>query len=825
MFAFRRICFGFWVSLLSGVTLVGSARVSRAGDSLVAAESRSGNPSPMQALREARLAVHAEIQRILQSARPANPDPPSSRPAPENVERSESGKTRLGLLRSIDSVYFHHESLIELKDRLEGDLKTVASQQAKFDEFGVEEPKPYSFRYYESLRDQQDNETVRAAAIKADANSAKQLLETARRELERAVAHRRGAIAVGQEPEHWDPAAPLDAHGPRDLTSLLEAAPAESLAVILARAKLSLAETDVDVQKSRLEVCKNRQKLIQDQIDRVKTDVKFSAADRDAELERLTALESELDSQRSLAETRFHELEADDSDSGDKPSGVGAGIGVGSLEPADRSGESEVWRAAREIYNAHILLVEQQREQIASMRRLWKHRHEFAAGGVAPQTAKQWLAETDEFIDELADWSKSWDHRLGVLGQTATLPARRGAAPPNEESAKWSQYRQTSFQQLRAAHDAARREVARAERSFGRFHDELKAMVAKTASPKGLLGAIHGAWDWEVLHDEKESITFGKLVVLLLYVFGGLLLASLASRLVGMGLLRRLRWHHGRASAFKSILFYGLFLFFGVVAFRALRIPLGAFAFLGGAAAIAIGFGSQDIMNNFMSGIILLTEQPIRVGDVILLEEIEGMVTYIGLRSTRLLTEANHEMIVPNSALLADAVTNLTLTDQFVRHVVTIDVDRNRSVAASKLRMLQLVFSHPMVIKSPQPVVLLTEVDCYALRFQVNFWLEHRSLVRCSQVRSEILEMITAEFPCLDGDSPPAPASEPATRDSAASLDHQLDRDSHDVPDDMNDHEPTPKIHVPSILPNAALTKSIRQMSRAVLKKELKQLR
>ena len=91
--------------------------------------------------------------------------------------------------------------------------------------------------------------------------------------------------------------------------------------------------------------------------------------------------------------------------------------------------------------------------------------------------------------------------------------------------------------------------------------------------------------------------------------------------------------HRGRIDAIHSIFFYTLCFLFGVAAFRVLDVPLAAFAFLGGAAAIAIGFGSQDIMNNFMSGIILLAEQPIRVGDVVTLDGVTGVVMHIGLRA------------------------------------------------------------------------------------------------------------------------------------------------------------------------------------------------
>ena len=146
------------------------------------------------------------------------------------------------------------------------------------------------------------------------------------------------------------------------------------------------------------------------------------------------------------------------------------------------------------------------------------------------------------------------------------------------------------------------------------------------------------------------------------------------------------------------MMFYALCIVFGVVSFELLQVPMTAFAFVGGAVAIAVGFGGQDIMNNFMSGLILLAEQPIRVGDVVELDGVQGLVSHIGLRSTRLQTQANHELIVPNHSLLDSSVTNLTLSDNFVQTFVTIGVERDVDVQKAKWDMLEIAF-----LASPDP--------------------------------------------------------------------------------------------------------------------------
>ena len=93
------------------------------------------------------------------------------------------------------------------------------------------------------------------------------------------------------------------------------------------------------------------------------------------------------------------------------------------------------------------------------------------------------------------------------------------------------------------------------------------------------------------------------------------------------------------------------------------HVPLTVFAFMGGAIAIGVGFGSQTLANNFISGLILLVERTIRVGDLVNVDGIDAKVEHIGTRSTRVKTRENFEMLIPNSKFLENSVTNWTLSD------------------------------------------------------------------------------------------------------------------------------------------------------------------
>src|SRR5690606_18317118 len=107
---------------------------------------------------------------------------------------------------------------------------------------------------------------------------------------------------------------------------------------------------------------------------------------------------------------------------------------------------------------------------------------------------------------------------------------------------------------------------------------------------------------------------------------------------------------------------------------RMANVPLTVFTVVGGALAIGVGFGSQNIINNFVSGLILLLERPIRAGDFIEIGGTIGTVEKIGARSTLLLTPSNMHLIVPNSFFLEKEVLNWTLSDNVVRTEITLGV-------------------------------------------------------------------------------------------------------------------------------------------------------
>ena len=180
-------------------------------------------------------------------------------------------------------------------------------------------------------------------------------------------------------------------------------------------------------------------------------------------------------------------------------------------------------------------------------------------------------------------------------------------------------------------------------------------------------------------------------------------------------------------------------------------IPLHIFAFFGGVLAIAAGFGSQKILSNFLSGVILLLEGSIRVGDMVQVDETQGTINSIGLRHTQLTTFTNVDILIPNAKFLEENVINWTLRSDIIRSDIAIGVYFNAPVDTVVEILVQVAVDHPKILKEPEPEAFIEHINCDRgyLRFNVYYWLRMRSprdrLVVESELRMEMINRLSAQ--------------------------------------------------------------------------------
>lgn len=177
-----------------------------------------------------------------------------------------------------------------------------------------------------------------------------------------------------------------------------------------------------------------------------------------------------------------------------------------------------------------------------------------------------------------------------------------------------------------------------------------------------------------------------------------------------------------------------------------LSIPLTAFAFVSGAIAIGVGFGAQNIINNFISGWILMWERPIRIGDFLEVGNAKGVVETINTRSTRIRRNDGVHMLIPNSQLLENTVTNWTLIDGNARSSVSVGVAYGSDVILVKKLIQQVLDDHDAILVNPKSSVLFDDFADSSLVFNAIFWVCAESETMLRKVRSDIRFSIYAVF-------------------------------------------------------------------------------
>lgn len=163
-----------------------------------------------------------------------------------------------------------------------------------------------------------------------------------------------------------------------------------------------------------------------------------------------------------------------------------------------------------------------------------------------------------------------------------------------------------------------------------------------------------------------------------------------------------------------------------------------------GALSIGIGFGLQSVVSNFVSGLILLAERPIRVGDIIAVKGEEGRVRRIHVRATEIETVDRASVIIPNSELITQVVKNRTHTDTFARGSVAVGVSYDSDVAKVRDVLLEIAKTHPHVMQTPAPTVFLTGFGESAINFELG-WVV-RNLGDGAGIKSEICFSILDRF-------------------------------------------------------------------------------
>lgn len=236
-------------------------------------------------------------------------------------------------------------------------------------------------------------------------------------------------------------------------------------------------------------------------------------------------------------------------------------------------------------------------------------------------------------------------------------------------------------------------------------------------------------WNLSLFTLGKTDITLFTLVKLAISAFLLWFIAGRFSRWTLGRLLSRTRMQEGQRLAIAGLVHYAVLVFGAVVILQNAGIELTAFAIVGSALGVGVGFGLQNIISNFISGLIVLLERPIEIGDRIEVAGVEGVVREIGARRTTVVTPDNVAILVPNQSFITSNVTNYLYLKQPVRLRVPVPVAPGQDVQRIETLLLEAARQAPL-LADPAPEVAIVALAAATVSVELWVWYDGRKFAR-----------------------------------------------------------------------------------------------
>jgi small-conductance mechanosensitive channel len=251
------------------------------------------------------------------------------------------------------------------------------------------------------------------------------------------------------------------------------------------------------------------------------------------------------------------------------------------------------------------------------------------------------------------------------------------------------------------------------------------------------------AYDWLARFFTRErtlgslDFTWGKVFIFFFVIWVSVVFSKFIRIFLEEEVLDRMGMSKGLPNTISLLVRYTLIAGGVIAAISAAGLRMTNLTIILGAMSVGIGFGLQNIFNNLVSGLILLLERPIKIGDTIEVGSLIGVVKHIGIRASNVQTVDGAEIIVPNGNLISNEVINWTLTDQRRRIEVLIGVAYGSDPYKVQKIFMDILSAHPEVVAEPKPIVLFNNFGDSSLDFRLLFWTENFD--EWIRIRSEVI--------------------------------------------------------------------------------------
>lgn len=708
--------------------------------------SQPGEEIDVKALRERRAQAQSDLNAVRESLASKN----GTGAAQE--ERQERQALLEQIVRGYDEQLSDFQRLTEAQQRHTDIVRSSAEWK------GFPEPSPYSIFLADQLWD-----TVHSLKLAAEGLQSQRELLTLRFE------QARDALTTAEErqrqaSERWEAAKDPGQAGQERREYELAALRAKAASVLLEAAQLSKRRVEKE-----LEGTKARLAFEQRRLDAVSPHVMFSDADLAQVRTRLAKerLRFEEQLEQSLVERQRQSQAVQQVEQRlDHLRNKAAG-GKGSEEetPAFSRAKAEVELARARMDNlvSQGDLLQQLMNVVEGERQLWETRFVLlhtSEPGKAREVYKRFTPLFDNFRAS-RDYLRQ---QAGIIsGQISEVENRMRHSPPPLRATLQDLIR--TFHEREEVYTRALHRMEEAARFMERWRAEFKQQQKELPLVDRLEGwltrvgsLIKDAWRYELFSAEDtievdgktmtghRSVTVGKTMTASAIFLIGYVVCVYVARVIGRLAVTRLGMAADVANLVRQWSQALLITFLIVLSFSWAKIPLTIFAFLGGAFAIGVGFGAQTLLKNIISGILLLIERPMRVGDLIEADNVRGRVTSIGLRSSTIRDAKGTETLIPNSSFLERALTNWTYSSRVGRFSLRVGAPYGTAAQQITDLLSALALQHPKVMKEPAPQVFLDEFGAQARIFTVNYWHEISSDVDPNGIASDLRFAIEQKF-------------------------------------------------------------------------------
>jgi small-conductance mechanosensitive channel len=255
----------------------------------------------------------------------------------------------------------------------------------------------------------------------------------------------------------------------------------------------------------------------------------------------------------------------------------------------------------------------------------------------------------------------------------------------------------------------------------------------------------------------QTPITVASLIIFALIVLASVFVTRIFTRMVFDRILKRFHLKDGVRYTLRRLTEYTLHLIGIIIAFQFVGVDLSGLAVIFGLLSVGIGFGLQNVTANFVAGLVLLFERPIKIGDRVTVGDVEGDVEEISMRATRIRTLNNISIIVPNSQFTSSNIVNWSYGDLRVRLDIEVGVSYGSDLDLVLKSLKEIALENPKVLKNPEPDVLLREFGESSWNMRLRLWIDNpqghhqiRSEINCAIVRKFREKGIEIPFPQRD---------------------------------------------------------------------------